>query len=432
MNEREANIDLLFRNGLKDYEVLPPPDVWDKINPAIRRRPFFFYLRVAATIALFTSIGVVAWMLGRNGVYENEGSFAILNISKAEAVKMADAYAPGENIISRTPAARRKTPVYEIPEKAEYNSSLLVLGNNLAQTGVITQPRSGILTIPEKANITSVPKNIKPGKFSIEMPEPSRGLTLPDKRWSISAMASPTYYAKAGSGKEEIMLMSAGENAAASYAGGIGLSYRINKRFSIQTGLYYSSYGQKIGGVNSFAGFSRYSDAKGNGDFMVMTSNGPVQTSNGDVFISAVNHGRVMTQYGNDVFDPEKANLSFVDNALMQNFSYIQMPVTVRYKLLDRNIDFNLLGGVSYDFLVGNNAFARTDGGKFPIGSTEGLNTLIFSSSVGMGMEYNFSEKVSLNMEPTFRYFLNPFNNSAGTRIHPYSFGIFSGFSYKF
>lgn len=433
MDEREANIDLLFRNGLKDYEVLPPQDVWDKINPAVRTKPYFFYLRVAATIALFTAIGVIAWMLGRNEIYENDGTYTVLNITKAEAVRIADSYDPGENFIAASSVVRKKSIISAVPEKAEYNSSLIFLGNIQPQSGIITQPRSGMMTIPEKADISSVPENIKPGSFGLEMPESSMGLTLPDKRWSISAMASPTYYSKTGSGNEQYMLMAATENTAASYAGGIGLSYRINKRFSIQTGLYYSSYGQKIGGINSFAGFSRHSDAKGKGDFMVMTSNGPVQSNNGDAFLSAGNQpGRVLTQYTNDVFDPDKANLSYVDNALMQNFSYIQMPLTVRYKLLDRNIDFNLLGGVSYDFLVGNTAFAKTDGGKFPIGSTEGLNTLMFSSSVGMGMEYNFSEKISLNLEPTFRYFLNPFNNAAGTSIHPYSFGIFSGFSYKF
>jgi hypothetical protein len=31
MDERGANIDILFRNGLKDYEVLPPPEVWNNI-----------------------------------------------------------------------------------------------------------------------------------------------------------------------------------------------------------------------------------------------------------------------------------------------------------------------------------------------------------------------------------------------------------------
>ena len=72
------------------------------------------------------------------------------------------------------------------------------------------------------------------------------------------------------------------------------------------------------------------------------------------------------------------------------------------------------------------------DGNKYPIGKTEGLNLMTLSSSLGMGMEYNFSNKLSLNLEPTFRYYLNPFNELAGSNIHPYSFGIFSGVSYKF
>jgi hypothetical protein len=49
-----------------------------------------------------------------------------------------------------------------------------------------------------------------------------------------------------------------------------------------------------------------------------------------------------------------------------------------------------------------------------------------------MGMEYNLSDKLSLNLEPTFRYYLNPFSVTTGSFIHPYSFGIFSGVSYKF
>jgi hypothetical protein len=49
-----------------------------------------------------------------------------------------------------------------------------------------------------------------------------------------------------------------------------------------------------------------------------------------------------------------------------------------------------------------------------------------------MGMEYNISGKLSLNLEPTFRYYLNPFSVTTGTFIHPYSFGIFSGVMYKF
>jgi len=66
------------------------------------------------------------------------------------------------------------------------------------------------------------------------------------------------------------------------------------------------------------------------------------------------------------------------------------------------------------------------------VGRTEGLNPFTISSSLGMGMEYSISDKVSLNLEPTFRYYLNPFTQIPGLKTHPYSFGVFSGLSYKF
>ncbi len=35
MADSRANIDLVFRNGLMDYEVLPPSEVWDNIQAAV-------------------------------------------------------------------------------------------------------------------------------------------------------------------------------------------------------------------------------------------------------------------------------------------------------------------------------------------------------------------------------------------------------------
>jgi hypothetical protein len=82
--------------------------------------------------------------------------------------------------------------------------------------------------------------------------------------------------------------------------------------------------------------------------------------------------------------------------------------------------------------LVGNSAFAYDKGIKYSIGKTEGLSQINFSSSIGLGFEYSISEKISLNLEPTFRYYLTPIGGLVGSSVHPYSFGVFSGLSYKF
>jgi len=108
------------------------------------------------------------------------------------------------------------------------------------------------------------------------------------------------------------------------------------------------------------------------------------------------------------------------------------MPLILRFKLLDKVLDLNVIGGLSYNLLVSNNVYATIDGGRYPVGKTEGLNPVMLSSSIGMGMEYSLSVKFSLNLEPTFRYFINPFSVIPGIRIHPYSIGIFSGLTYKF
>jgi hypothetical protein len=66
MDKRKANIDLLFRNGLKDFEVLPPPEVWNNILPVIRKKQrYAVLLRTAAMVALLFSISFLAYRFSR-------------------------------------------------------------------------------------------------------------------------------------------------------------------------------------------------------------------------------------------------------------------------------------------------------------------------------------------------------------------------------
>jgi hypothetical protein len=212
----------------------------------------------------------------------------------------------------------------------------------------------------------------------------------------------------------------------------MGFAYRISKKLSVQSGLYYTSIGQEIENIYSFSGFGRFDNAKSDHNFEVLTSGGVIYTENNDVFLLDNSGERVLTRYTNDVFDPAKANLSPVNNSLHQTFSYLEMPLILRYKLIDKSIDFNLIGGLSYNLLVNNSVHTFIDGKKYSVGETEGLNPFMVSSSVGMGMEYGLTRKISLNLEPMFRYYLNPFSEMPGVKTHPYSFGVFSGLFYKF
>jgi hypothetical protein len=252
-------------------------------------------------------------------------------------------------------------------------------------------------------------------------------------RWSITAMASPTYYLHQELASNEISSqINSSEQSRISYSGGVSFAYKISRKLSIQSGLYYSSLGNEVDGITSFAGFRQYDYTKGDHNFEVLTSSGRIYTDNADVFLLDYSGDRVLTMYTNDVFDPAKANLSYINNSLYQNFSYLEMPFILRYKLIDKTIDFNLIGGLSYNLLINNSVHTVIDGNRYNIGKTSDLNQFMVSSSMGMGIEYSLTEKFSLNLEPTFRYYLNPFGEIPGVKTHPYSFGVFSGLSYKF
>jgi len=66
MNEKEANIDLLFRNGLKDFEVIPPPGVWEGIHSAVKiKSQQFIFLRIAAAVALLMALSFFTYRWSR-------------------------------------------------------------------------------------------------------------------------------------------------------------------------------------------------------------------------------------------------------------------------------------------------------------------------------------------------------------------------------
>jgi hypothetical protein len=444
MNERAANIDLAFRNGLKDYEVLPPPDVWNCIDSRMVRksRPAYLmgaaaFLAIAMTMSVlaYRWIGKTSTMLDNKIMAVNEESSSPLHADNLKMPVSKTSEVRGSSRHSLKTEAEN-SPVTEQMPFVDNDNVLVVkmAGTNLR----LPLKTSSLNLIPHQPGFTGEQKNnLAVDNITLEYPDYADYEIPVDKtsHWSIAALATPTYYGKISSGSDAVSnQIMASEQAVVSYTGGVALSYKINKRLSIQSGLFYSSVGQELDGINSFAGFQKYDNTKGGHNFEVLTSNGTVYTNNADVFLFAdgSSSNMLITNYNKDVFDPQKVSLDYINNTMRQSFSYLELPFFLRYKLIDKTVDLNLIGGLSYNMLLDNSVYTVIDGNKYMIGTTQGMSIFSISSSVGMGMEYKFSEKLSLNLEPTFRYYLNTFENVYGSSFHPYSFGIFSGISYKF
>jgi hypothetical protein len=428
MDEGRANIDLLFRNGLRDYEVLPPAEVWDNIHPSVSKRSSTVFLKAVA-FAIISSLTFLAYFLTSTGPVRNDlVSDFYINLNDPVCIPFKT-YSV-DPVLMPVAAPENILPEEEAIFTEEEVDDFLRIVNDLTINANQGSRTSTDYRINKEKELNITFPDFLPGSESGYL---SPVTSYNQNRWTLSAMASPTYFSNFGAENSDAeKKMSFSEHSVISYSGGLSFSYRINKRFSIQTGLYYASLDRRVDGIDSYSGFRGHNDAKGDHTFEVMTTSGPLYSENADVYLmEAGQDNRIVKGYASNIVDPEKANLSYITSSITQNFSYLQMPLVVRYKFIDKVLDFNVIGGVSYDFLLENSAFATAGNTKYDVGKTMGLNTLTFSSSLGMGMEYNFSDKVSLNLEPTFRYYVNPFNQP-GLNIHPYSFGIFTGFSYKF
>lgn len=259
--------------------------------------------------------------------------------------------------------------------------------------------------------------------------------------WSIGAKFSPLYTSRnitmsmPGNFKE---MYDNVEEGIIAFSGGFNFKYKPSGRISIHTGLFYSRMGQKITDlvaydVPPYIASSLPDDVKGENNIMLSSSFGTVVVPE-NLYIKDMTVARVIynEKYSLENFDPVKEGLTGFDAEISQSFEYIEIPLLLSYKVIDRVIDFQILGGVSTNLLIGNNVFAEFDGQKINLGKTDGIYKINYSSVVGFGIEYGFSDQLSFSIEPTFKYYLNSLSSGTRLHVHPFSIGLFSGVSYKF
>jgi hypothetical protein len=115
-----------------------------------------------------------------------------------------------------------------------------------------------------------------------------------------------------------------------------------------------------------------------------------------------------------------------------QQAQYVEVPMVLRYNLIDKRIGMNLLGGINTNFLVNNLVQLANESEIIANGKIEGLRAVTFSSSLGVGVNYELTKRFNLSLEPTLKVQLNSLNANSNFDSRPYTFGIFSGIAYRF
>lgn len=160
-----------------------------------------------------------------------------------------------------------------------------------------------------------------------------------------------------------------------------------------------------------------------------VSNNPPIGVRN--INFSQINNQSVNIISSDDLY-LQSSNLGVLNNsALSQRISYYEVPLEVEYAIIDKRFSLNVIGGVSTFFLNDNELVSEFDGYKTKIGEANNINNISFTSNFGIGLYYDFSQHVQLNIEPTFKYQINAYNNTSGD-FNPYIIGLYSGLSYKF
>lgn len=232
-------------------------------------------------------------------------------------------------------------------------------------------------------------------------------------RWQITSNVAPIYFSSASNGSPISQELSDNsKNFEKNMSYGVGVNYALSNKWSVRSGVNKLSLGYNTNNIVYYAGLPG-DEARNSNSF---------QAKGSQIIIE----------------DNSAANVLSFDNVpgknqgyLNQTMGYIEVPVELSYKLLDRKFGIELIGGMSTMFLNENNLSVVSGELVTSAGRAENLNDVSFTSNIGLGFKYNFWKSFQANIEPKFKYQLNTFSENDGG-FKPYFIGIYSGLSFSF
>ncbi|MEE9463573.1 MAG: outer membrane beta-barrel protein [Bacteroidales bacterium] len=460
MSRRKNKTDQQFREQLRHFEAGPPDQVWHGIASALhsdkRKRQVLWVSRIAASIAVLLALGTT-WFLLREPP-ENQ-----LVTRETQEAGTRDETGTTMAVIPDTmaviPDDKAVIPVTraEIPEiTGEMNDQT---EGNLADADyadyaeVVPGDRpymDQLNTVPPRSATglqTDYPGTILAVLYPSTVPDENEGIDVFDEwgddritshdKWGVGTQVSPIYSYRnlevSDGSAPSASYYNDVEDGIVSYAGGVNVHYTLLKRLSVQSGLYYSSMGMKVGNAYyaSLDSKNSFMDATSTIQASINNSTGIIETQVGLDNVYAAN---TVPQAGLELTSQyARANSSNApEGEILQQFEYLEVPLILRYRVIDRRLGFHFLGGLSSNFLVGNSAYYLDGGNKEQIGTTGNLRPVNYSSVVGLGVDYSISRRFHVNLEPTFRYYLNSINTGSMIKSHPYTIGFYTGLLYTF
>lgn len=473
MNTNNHHIDELFARELGNIEIEPPQSVWQAIEQKLDKKKrlgiLYFRIGLAAGFALLFSVSGVYWYNHSSrkdsivvAAKDNSKEFTTPSAQKDQAysatnktvVVSINSIEPAQTLsksnINQTPVeADRQTTIQKKIETedvyvhAEDHSQSI--NNNVTEQNIALaylEPKSGILATNEPAR-EPLFDEVMDTSTDKDLPTDAQLASVETKvkinRWSIEAQVAPQYsYRNITSSSELNADFNNNESGLVSYSNAIKINYQTSKRLTIQAGIAYSVIGQTLRNI--------YIQQPANNvgpKYRTMSTSSRVNTSFGLInnnedaepqYMDQTSSYKLFNTVGTEkisAYGSQNAAITTESSAdIIQRMKVIEIPVMARYYILTGKFNWHVTSGLSTNILIGNDALLRNNDQKEKIGETANLKRLNYSGIVGTGFGYAIKKNIILSIEPTFKYYLNSISTT-GVKVHPYSFGLYTGICYK-
>ena len=418
MTETNQYLDTLFQSKFAAFEAEPPAQVWDNIHTELhnKRGGSINPVNLATIAALVLISGLLSFSFIKDAQQVSSKNFTAVEPQITNSGNALAQYIP--------PADPSPSPV-TMPATAAYkpSSNNTALHQDAHQVSIQAEP---ITVITEEARLAKLRNRRAYGLHTERFPD-NNGISVRDSK------TEPKYFG----------LIDASSKYRRNTSWQLGLMFTPSVSFypddSILNQRSYTfdasvKWIRNEFFVESGLGLSFSSD-DGRYDIDYEKYLGSYDDVYNVTFDTTAGGTVVPTYYTNLVNVYDSISQYKVENT-RNRYTYLQVPLYVGFQKQVDRFGWFVKGGPVFSLLIRENIPQPDAGNDRIIGLDQQMAGRVnnyWQFAVSAGMNYQLSNRVSIAIEPTFRYYLNSqYDHMYINTRHPYSIGLRTGLLFNF
>lgn len=438
---RKEDIGKLIKKQFEGVEISPDASLWEKIDGTLQKRKkkkiLFYSLFFLALIIGINSILFFDTTLQQN---HSEEKFKTNEITNNKSVLESNNDNANSTIITIRDSIEnkinedQKLTEKEISERLKDKITVSKANKNPVSNRIITETEKSNLNADQEQTTTfndldnkiyqttiadSINNNLEteiseliPEKLSDSISDENNKNTSPEeltakppKKWAITVLGGlNTYVSFNKSSLIHQSLDNYNRKGTLNYTYGFALRFDLSDNLTVSYGI----------NKTTFSYFTQH-----------------IPASNESEINRILNYTDASS--GQTISSSELSN--FLQNEsqtdLLHQTEYIELPLLFRYSLSSKRFGIHTLGGISTYLRRNENLYVQKENNdRLKIGSLNNLTGARFSLNLGVGLYYEISENLLIEINPTFKYSLSKYSSQANGD-KPYFIGIFTGLTYN-